>query len=176
MTLSLAAAAYAKVNLALVVRSRTADGFHPLLGLFQSVSLADTVRLTSANEDGVTVSNDEAPSDTSNVAWTAVERIRGLARMPAPIHLEISKRIPSGAGLGGGSADAAAVVGLLGERFGVERENREEIAASLGSDVPFALVGGTATVRGRGEILEPREPLRGFGLAVVVPPFALSTP
>ncbi len=170
------ALAYAKVNLALVVYPRAADGFHPLRGLFQSVSLADTIELVPSATDDVTVSNDEAPSDETNLAWRAVESIRRASRDPRATSLHISKMIPSGAGLGGGSADAAATIGLLSREHGIGDDLALEIAASLGSDVPFSLTGGTALVRGRGEMVDPVEPLTGFSLAIVVPPFALTTP
>jgi len=170
------ALAYAKVNLALVVRPRAADGFHPLRGLFQSISLADTIELVPSTTDEITVSNDEAPSDESNLAWRAVEAIRRASRDPRAISLHISKMIPSGAGLGGGSADAGATIGLLAPEHGIDDGLALEIASSLGSDVPFSLTGGTALVRGRGEMVDRAEPLTGFSLAIVVPPFGLSTP
>lgn len=170
------AVAHAKLNLALIVRPRAADGFHPLRGLFQSVSLADTVTISYATEDEIIVSNDEVPADGTNLAWRAVEAVRRAGRDQRPISLTIEKRIPSGAGLGGGSADAGATIGLLARDQGVDDRIALEIAESLGSDVPFSLIGGTALVRGRGEMVDPIEPLNGFSLAVVVPPFGLSTP
>lgn len=175
-TRPLAATAYAKVNLALAVYPPTADGYHPLRGLFQSVSLADSVRLLPADDDAITVSNDEAPSDESNLAWIALDAMRHLARMPTAVRLDILKRIPAGSGLGGGSADAAAVIGLLTDVYGVDPTEAREVAASIGADVPFALRGGTGIVAGRGERIESTEPLDGFAIAIVVPPFPLSTP
>lgn len=170
------ALAFAKVNLALVVHPRTADGFHPLRGLFQSVSLADTIELMPSTTDEIVVSNDEAPNDETNLAWRAVEAIRRASRDPRATSLHISKLIPSGAGLGGGSADAAATIGLLAHEHRIDDDLAMEIAVSLGSDVPFSLTGGTALVRGRGEMVDPIEPLTGFSLAIVVPPFGMSTP
>ncbi len=168
--------AFAKVNLALAVYRGSADGYHPLRGIFQSISLHDTVVVTPADDDMITVSNDEAPADESNLAWRALETMRRASRIPTPMHLDVQKRIPSGAGLGGGSADAAAVIGLFRDTFHLDHEDASAFAASLGSDVPFALTGGTAIVRGRGEVVEPASPLEGFALAVVVPPFGLPTP
>lgn len=169
-------AAYAKVNLALVVNSPSADGYHPIRGLFQSVSLADTIEITDAEHDEIVVSNDEVPSDDTNIAWTALDAMRRVRRFSAPMRLSITKRIPTGAGLGGGSADAAAVIGLMADHPMIEWTTAHEIAASLGSDVPFSLVGGTAVVRGRGELIDQIEPLTGFALVIVVPPFPLLTP
>jgi 4-diphosphocytidyl-2-C-methyl-D-erythritol kinase len=170
------AAAFAKVNIALAVHSVTADGFHPLRGLFQSVSLFDTIAIEPAPDDSVTVSNDEAPANETNLAWLALDAVRRANRDSTPRSLSIIKRIPSGAGLGGGSADAAAVIGFFADSGAIDEELAIEIAASLGSDVPFSLTGGTALVRGRGEMVDPIEALAGFALALVVPPFSLSTP
>ncbi|MCL1593143.1 MAG: hypothetical protein M3132_02175 [Actinomycetia bacterium] len=170
------ASAFAKVNLALVVYPPAADGYHPLSGIFQSVSLADTITITDAREDSVTVSNDEAPSDPSNLAFVALDAVRRAARITSPMSIDIIKRIPSGAGLGGGSADAAATLGLMARRFGIDDELVSDIAESLGSDVPFAYVGGSCKVEGRGERLTAIAPFDDFFLAIVVPPFALDTP
>jgi len=170
------AAAYAKVNLTLAVYPRSADGYHPLRGIFQSVSLADDVAVLPATDDLVTVRGGEAPQDETNLAWRAVEVARRTARVTQPMSLDIGKRIPSGAGLGGGSADAAATLGLLADRFGIDGETVAELAESLGADVPFSLVGGTKLVEGRGERLKDYEPISDFVLGIVVPPFTLSTP
>ena len=167
---------YAKVNLALAVFPPSADGYHPLRGIFQSVSLADTIEIVPSHEDGIEVSNDEAPADETNLAWQAVEAVRRTARVSQPTTLTITKRIPSGAGLGGGSADAAAALGLMASRFSIAEEDVAELAESLGSDVPFGLAGGTCLVEGRGERLTAMPPLTAFALAIVVPPFSMSTP
>ncbi|MCL1586809.1 MAG: 4-(cytidine 5'-diphospho)-2-C-methyl-D-erythritol kinase [Actinomycetia bacterium] len=170
------AEAFAKVNLSLVVYAPSADGYHPLSGVFQSVSWFDTVSITDARIDEVTVSNDEAPSDESNLAFKAVDAVRRMARVSTPVSVRITKRIPSGAGLGGGSADAAAALGLMAGRYGIDDEQAADIAESLGADVPFSYVGGSARVEGRGERLTAIAPMEGFALAIVVPPFSLSTP
>ncbi len=168
--------AYAKVNLALAVYPRSADGYHPLRGIFQSVSLADDVAVQPDTDDSVTVRGGDAPQDETNLAWRAVEIARQTARVTQPMSLEIHKRIPTGAGLGGGSADAAATLGLLADRFGLDGETTAELGESLGADVPFSLVGGTKLVEGRGERLNDFMPLGDFALGIVVPPFSLSTP
>jgi len=168
--------AFAKVNLALIVYPRTADGFHPLSGIFQSVSLSDTIVIADARNDSVSVSNDEAPSDTSNLAFSALDAARRAARVSLPMSIDITKRIPAGAGLGGGSADAAATLGLMAKRFRLDEDTISDIAASLGADVPFSYIGGSCRVEGRGERIRPMEPLDDFALALVVPPFALGTP
>lgn len=170
------ATAYAKLNLALAVYPASADGYHPVRGIFQSISLADTVSITTASEDTITVSNDEAPADESNLAWIALATARRSARVGQPMSLHIDKRIPSGAGLGGGSADAAAALGMMARAYRIDEDRTAEIAESLGSDVPFAFTGGSMIAEGRGERLTPIEPHGGFAVAVVVPPFGLETP
>ena len=170
------AAAFAKINLALAVFPRMADGLHPIRGVFQSVSLADTVHLTAAPEDTITVSNDEAPADPDNLAWQALELVRRATQTAQPTAIHLDKRIPAGAGLGGGSADAAAVLGLAGAMHRLDADRLEGLAEGLGSDVPFALRGGTCQVEGTGERLTDLEPLRGFAMALVVPPISLATP
>ena len=170
------AEAYAKVNLALAVFARMADGFHPLRGIFQSISLSDDLEMAPAGEDEVVVSNDEAPADFGNLAWRGFDAVRRSVRVTQPARLQITKRIPAGAGLGGGSADAAAAIGMAAARFGLDDEDAAAIAESIGADVPFSLVGGTCLVEGRGERVTPQPPVGGFALAVVVPPFAMATP
>lgn len=170
------AEAFAKLNLTLEVFPRSADGYHPLRGVFQSVSLFDDVSIDPASDDSIRVDGGEAPEDETNLAWRALDTVRRHARVVSPLALRIRKRIPAGAGLGGGSADAAAALGLMADRFGLDGDATTELAEALGSDVPFSLVGGTKLVEGRGQRLRPFEQLGGFAIGIVVPPFSLSTP
>lgn len=170
------AQAFAKVNLALAIYPRSADGFHPLRGIFQSVSLADDITIEPASTDSITIEGGGAPADETNLAWKALDAVRRSARVTSPAAMTINKRIPMGAGLGGGSADAAASLGLMARRFGLDTDTTTELAESLGADVPFSLVGGTKIVEGRGERLNPYDALTDFALGIVVPPFSLSTP
>lgn len=170
------ALAYAKVNLGLRVGGRREDGYHPLHGVFQSVDWADRLRLVVADVDGIRGPGDgPVIAGEDNLAWQAVRAVRTRAGVERPLRLELDKQIPVAAGLGGGSSDAAAALGLAGEVLGVERSVLVEIAPELGSDVPFCFVGGTALVGGRGEAVVPLEPLRGFALVIVVPPIELAT-
>ena len=169
------ARAFAKVNLSLRVRSLNADGYHPLRGLFQSVDWYDRIIVEDAEADSIEVPEGGAPEDDSNLAWRAVAEARNLGRLRQPTRVVVSKEIPSLAGLGGGSADAAAALGLASRRFSVSFDEVRSIAVALGSDVPFALVGGTAIVTGRGEFVAPLPDATGFALAIVVPPVALGT-
>ena len=169
--------AYAKVNLGLRVGRRRADGFHPLRGIFQSIDLSDELSLELAEADRITADGGgPVPDDFANLAWRALAAVRREAGASQPMSLTLDKGIPTAAGLGGGSADAAATLALAARHFGVSMDTLRRLAPDLGSDVPFCLLGGTAWVAGRGEILDPRDPLGGFALAVVVPPFELSTP
>lgn len=173
----------AKVNLYLRVKHKRSDGFHEIETVFHSISLADTVTATAAG-DSVTVAADDplVPADASNLAARAAEavreRARGLpdARGPRGVALEIAKRIPVAAGLGGGSADAAgALVAANSLGFGLQDGDLEALAAGLGSDVRFMLRGGAAIGRGRGEDLEFLEPLPAVPLVVVSPGISIST-
>lgn len=169
--------AYAKVNLGLRVGAIRGDGFHPLSGIFQSIDLADKITLEAADEDGIATSSGlPAPAGMDNLAFRAAVAVRTWAEATQPVWITLDKAIPTAAGLGGGSADAAAVLAIAGRHFGVATGSLQELAEELGSDVPFCLRGGTARVRGRGDDLETLAPLSGFALAIVVPPFELSTP
>lgn len=169
------ARAYAKVNLGLQVRSVGADGYHPLRGLFQSVDWSDEIVVEDADADAIEVPGGGAPADRTNLAWQAVDAARSMGRTGGPIRVVVRKDIPSSAGLGGGSADAAAALSLAAHRFSVSFDDVRSLAADLGSDVPFAVVGGTAIVSGRGEYVSPQPAAAGFALAIVVPPVELET-
>lgn len=169
------ARAYAKVNLGLRVFQRDANGFHPLRGLFQTIDWHDNVSVEDAEEDRVKVPGGGAPEDETNLAWRAVVAARAAGTGTRPVRVVVEKQIPSPAGLGGGSADAAAALNLAGRRFAVSFDDIRRIAVDLGSDVPFAVVGGTAIVTGRGEFISPQPDLAGFALAIVVPPIDLGT-
>lgn len=167
--------AYAKVNLGLRVRSVGADGYHPLRGLFQSVDWCDEIVVEDAESDAIEVPGGRAPADWTNLAWRAVTAARSMGRTGGSIRVVVRKDIPSPAGLGGGSANAAAALGLAARRFSVSFDGVRTLAAELGSDVPFALVGGTAIVTGHGELVSPEPLATGFALAIVVPPIELET-
>ena len=167
----------AKINLQLAVGPLRPDGYHDLVTVFHAISLFDQVSVVPAATDGVSVSGEGAgqvPEGNDNLALKAVAALRaeiarrgsgprGLAgHGPAPgdsrgVAITISKRIPVAAGLAGGSADAAAALVACNELWGAGLSQRElcEVAAGVGSDVAFAVLGGTAVGRGRGEQLTP---------------------
>ncbi len=169
----------AKVNLSIRVRPRDGSGRHPLLTLFQSVTLFDVLDVTPDDEDNLSIDGADLDEGPGNLVWKAVEAIRDRAGRDPQLRLHLVKRIPVAAGLGGGSADAAAALEglhhLLGTR--VASDTIDEIADGLGADVPFARLGGTAIGESYGGRLTPLDPAPGgYALAIVVPPFELSTP
>ena len=151
----------AKVNLQLAVGPPRADGYHPLVTVFHAVSLFDEVTVLPAEKTSLSVSGEDAaavPRDRSNLAWKAASALVQAAGLRgSAVAIRISKRIPVAAGLAGGSADAAATLLACNELWqtGLSQRELSELAAGLGSDVPFALLGGTAVGRGRGEQLTP---------------------
>ena len=149
----------AKVNLELLVGPRRADGYHDLSTVFHAVSLYDDVTVAVADEWGVSVSGPLAegvPQDGDNLAMRAARLVEGRFDVD-PVHISIRKGIPVSGGMAGGSADAAATLVALDHLFelDLDREEIEELAAELGSDVPFLVSGGTAMGSGRGELLAP---------------------
>lgn len=169
------ARAYAKINLGLQIRPRDTDGYHPLRGIFQTIDWCDDVTVEDADTDAMEVPGGGAPENETNLAWRAVAAARNAGSGARPTRVVLTKRIPSPAGLGGGSADAATALSLASRRFSVSFDDVRRIAVDLGSDVPFAVVGGTAIVTGRGEFVSPQADASGFALAVVVPPITLDT-
>lgn len=168
--------AHAKLNLSLRVRPADAAGMHPLSSLAHSIDWHDDVGLEASDADEIAVAGDpEVPRDETNLAWRAVEAVRSAAGSRRRMALRLVKRIPAAAGLGGGSADAAAALVAAARHLGVGDEQRDGLAPGLGADVPFCLTGGAAWMEGYGERLTPLEPRSGFAVAVVVPPFRLDS-
>ncbi len=151
--------AYAKINLQLRVLGARSDGYHELRTVFQAISLHDTLELERVWRRGIDLAIVGAPLDPgpSNLVWRALDAVTRELRLGGGWRCRLRKRIPMAAGLGGGSSDAAAaLVGaerLAGRRL--EPERRVEIAAALGADVPFFLVGGRALGAGRGDEITP---------------------
>ncbi len=147
----------AKVNLHLSVGDLRQDGFHDLVTVFHAVGLYDEVTASSSTELFLTVDGeggDSLPTDAGNLAWRAAQLLAEAADVPAQVSLALCKAIPVAGGLAGGSADAAATLVACAELWNVDA-GLAELAAQLGSDVAFPLLGRTALGTGRGEILEP---------------------
>jgi 4-diphosphocytidyl-2-C-methyl-D-erythritol kinase len=158
----------AKINLHLAVGDLRPDGYHELISVFHAVSLFDEVTVAATKAPGVEVHGEGAdgavPADQRNLAWRAVLAVAGLAEREPDVRVVLRKGIPAAGGMAGGSADAAAtLVGLSALwKLDLSREQLAGLAAELGSDVSFALHGGTALGTGRGERLVPvlsRHPL-----------------
>ena len=152
--------AYAKINLFLDVTERREDGFHNIVSVMQSVSLFDTIILeaTKSDKTRITLVCDDTniPTDENNLIYKSALKYLSFYGINADVYIELSKRIPVGAGLGGGSSDAAATLRAMNRIFGFATESELlQLAAELGSDVPFCLNGGRALCTGRGEKINP---------------------
>ena len=170
--------ANAKLNLYLDITGRRDDGYHTLEMVMQSISLSDIVDVCVCEGSGITISCDapHVPSDERNIAYKAAERYLEAAGITAKVTIDIQKRIPSGAGMGGGSADAAAVLHALDKHFGlVSEEELYRIALSTGADVPFCLCGGTKVCKGIGEELSSCQEVTDCVFLVVMPDFTCPT-
>jgi 4-diphosphocytidyl-2-C-methyl-D-erythritol kinase len=171
-------AAYAKINLSLDITGRRADGYHTLRTVMQSISLCDTVTLLEGDAGKIEViCSGGAPCGKGNTVYRAAEEFFRRTGKKGSASFRIEKRIPAQAGLGGGSADAAAALRLLNRRFqtGLSAENLREIGLSAGADVPFCVEGGTALAEGIGEKLTVLSPLPECWIAVCKPPEGIST-
>lgn len=157
---------YAKINWALRVTGKRADGFHDLETLFQTISLHDDLSFEPSDRLTLTCDDPAIPTGESNLVLRAARALNA-----PPVSIRLTKRIPAGGGLGGGSSNAAATLDALDEMFGLKtpRGKLFEIALALGSDVPFFLAGGTAYATGRGELLTPMPPLPAIPLLLVLP-------
>lgn len=144
------AEANAKLNLYLDITGRRADGYHLLETVMQSITLADGVTVVVSAGNGISLSCDreDVPTDSRNTAYRAAEYFMEAAGVSGTVCIDIEKHIPSGAGMGGGSADAAAVLRALNMAYGepLTEDSLLEIAARVGADVPFCLVGGNQAV------------------------------
>lgn len=195
MTDSVVVSAFAKINLSLEVLGPRTDGFHELDTVFQSVDLCDRVEVSLVERPGIELEvggsmDPLPPSDSGNLAWQAaslfLERLteqgKSLGGSPPPgIRIHLDKQIPIGAGLGGGSSNAAAVLVALAELL---RDSWTEPTSTLdlvsqarrlGSDVPYFLVGGTARGTGRGDIVEPMAEIDATELVLIVPGVSVPT-
>ena len=184
--------ARAKINLGLAVGPLRGDGFHELATLFQSVSLADTLTVSrrrhgfslrvrfesAAARDGMPrVSRRHVPAGAGNLVLRAARLLAGRSRLGGGARFELVKRIPARAGLGGGSADAAAAIAGLAKVYGLvlSRTERLSLACELGSDVAFAIIGGTALGLGRGDMLTSLRLAKPFRALLAIPNWGIST-
>ena len=176
---SITLAAPAKINLSLRILGKRPDGFHELETLMVPIKLADQIEISAVPGHGISlVCNDpDLPLGSDNLCVKAVEAFREETGISHGVAISLMKRIPHGAGLGGGSSDAANVLKGMNEIFDrpLVAEELQQLAASLGSDVPFFLHDGAAWCRGRGEILEDAAALPARTLLLIKPPFPVPT-
>ncbi|MFZ0491858.1 MAG: 4-(cytidine 5'-diphospho)-2-C-methyl-D-erythritol kinase [Acidimicrobiia bacterium] len=165
------ASAPAKLNLDLHVLGAERDGYHRLRSLAQAINYYDTLQAEPSDDDHLDVDGEPIPG--KNLVWGAVESLRRRSGDRTPLHLSLDKRIPVAAGLGGGSADAAAALLLVGRILGVS--DVADLAPLLGADVPFFLDGGLAMMEGRGERLTRLPLTSDYAVGVVTPTFHLAT-
>lgn len=168
----------AKINLDLRVLHRNPDGYHELRTVFQTISLADSIEIEYRSARKIELSIEDAAAIPDNLILRAARAALEAMRIGGRVHFRLTKRIPMGAGLGGGSSNAGAVLLALPLLAGraLPIAERGKIAASLGSDVPFFLLGGTAAGLGRGTELYPLPELATEPLLIVSPGIHVSTP
>ena len=173
--------AFAKINLTLRVLGARRDGYHELRTILQSVALHDTLTFRAAAGDLRIACDDPAcPTDRTNLVWAAAEQVwraGGRRGRPRNLIVDITKRIPVRAGLGGGSSDGAAAIRGLAALWHIDlaRDRQQAIAARLGADVPYFLEGGTALGLERGDLLFPLMDPRAAWVTLVMPACGVST-
>jgi len=169
----------AKINLYLDIPGRRPDGYHDIVTVMQAIDLYDELLLEARGGGEITMECDAAglPVDWRNLCVRAAEAMRRLAAPGRGVRIALKKRIPVAAGLGGGSSDAAGVILGLNRlwEMGLAPAEFEEIAAGLGSDVPFFISGGTARCTGRGERISPLAGAPRLAYVLATPPIAVST-
>lgn len=181
LTRSVTVRAPAKVNVQLAVGGRRPDGFHELANVYMAVSAYDDIAVSTSDRLAVTVSGPGAggvPADETNLAAQAAALLAKHAGIEPTVHIRIEKHLPVAGGMAGGSADAAGALIACDALWGLEsdRDHLMSVAAALGSDVPFSLMGGTALGVGRGELLTPLACAGTFHWVFAVAEFGLSTP
>lgn len=173
--------AYAKLNLTLDVLGKRPDGYHDLKSVMQTISVRDDIEIDvgTGKPWKLLCTMEGIPADGRNLAWKAAEIFFDTVKKdPDGIEIRITKRIPTEAGMGGGSADAAAVLRALNRHYGspLSIAALAELGSLVGSDVPFCVIGGTAMVEGRGEKLRKLPGMPDCFFVVCKPEFSISTP
>lgn len=173
--------AFAKLNLTLDVLGKREDGYHDIKSVMQAISIRDDVEIDieTGKPWSLECATEGIPTDETNLAWKAAKvYCDAMHKDPGGITIRILKRIPSGAGLGGGSADAAAVLRALNRHYGdpLSILALAELGAQVGSDVPFCVLCGTAMAEGRGEKLRKLPDMPECVFVVCKPAFSVSTP
>ncbi|MCE1196427.1 4-(cytidine 5'-diphospho)-2-C-methyl-D-erythritol kinase [bacterium] len=169
--------AAAKINIGLEVGEPRPDGYHPILGIFQSVGIADELRVEASEGEGIGVEGRFDCAAESTTIYKATRLFLETTGERKSLRFSVEKRIPVMAGLGGGSADAAAAIVALDRLLETDLSpaSMREIGSGVGADVPFFIPGGAAVVSGLGEIVQPIAPRLDLGIILAMPPFGVST-
>ena len=170
----------AKINLFLDIRGKRSDGYHIVSMVMQSISLCDEITVSRTDDGDIKIvcSDENIPLDETNTVYKAVELFfKETEKENKGIEIKIKKNIPTEAGLGGGSTDAAAVLHALNKLYDTELSRKElaEIGAEIGADVPFCVYGGTMSASGIGTILSPLPDLPECYLVIVKPNIGVCT-
>lgn len=169
----------AKINLRLKVLGRRSDGYHELEMIMVRLSLFDEISV-ELRDEGITISSDsnEVPNDPSNSLWKAIDDLRSASGKNFGARIFLKKRIPTAAGMGGGSSDAAALLRCLNQdlHLGLSKEKLHQVAVRIGADVPFFLEDQPQLAEGIGERLTPIPGLPSFYALLMNPGFPVSTP
>jgi 4-diphosphocytidyl-2-C-methyl-D-erythritol kinase len=171
--------AKAKINIGLDILGKFANGYHEVKMIMHTVNLADTLSFQKNNTGKATMcsSDKTIPEDERNLIVKAANLFRNTYEVTEGVHIELEKRIPHAAGLGGGSADAATTLLALNELFQIHASQDElfKLGVKIGADVPFCIMGGTALAEGIGEKLTPIQPLPICTIVLVKPKISVST-
>ena len=171
--------AYGKINLSLDVLGRREDGYHEVSMVMQTVDIYDRISLSKTDVEGIRLTSDkkELPLDEKNIVYKAVSLIKEEYRIETGVDVHIEKQLPIAAGMGGGSADAAAALRGMNRLFnlGLNETKLEELGLRLGADVPFLIRGGTALAEGIGERLTELVPFPECAILIVKPKLGVST-
>ena len=169
--------AWAKINLGLKILGPRPDGYHNICSVLQTVDLADVLHFRQGAANRLSCSDPSLPTDQNNLAMKALSLFQRETPGADSFEIHLEKKIPVGAGLGGGSADAAAVLRAMNRRYGdrLSTAALKHLAQQLGSDVPFLITGGCAVVRGRGERISPLSATGNITFVVAYPGLEISS-
>jgi 4-diphosphocytidyl-2-C-methyl-D-erythritol kinase len=178
MTRQVSYPSYGKINLGLEIIGMRPDGYHEILTIFQTVKLSDTISVYLSREIEVLCDNPDIPQGEGNIAYKAAEALKKKCGYSGGAMIDIKKKIPSGAGMGGGSSNAAVVLIALNKlwKTNLPVEELVETGGDLGADIPFFFTGGTALGSGKGEKIIPLDDLDEMEALLAVPNFKVSTP
>jgi 4-diphosphocytidyl-2-C-methyl-D-erythritol kinase len=170
--------AYAKINLGLYIVGKRPDGFHNIATIFYHINLFDELHLSASNNISISSTNPKIPTNNKNLCWKAAELLQNELGIAHGVNIAIKKNIPIGAGLGGGSSDAAAILRHLPKLWNIYTQPSllKTTALKLGSDVPFFLSDSSAYAEGRGEILQEISLTLPYWIVLINPKIHVSTP